>query len=340
MNDYLKSLRLTDMTPDEERWLDERLSELSVKERLILNGLTIYAPPESGVDIVNLIQNIHDCDICFDVGNEDGLGAFVAREIEGVSQAYMGFIDTVKLAQKYMEQHPGLLSDGNYIEIPQNGLRPYYDGHNLDQLTDDSWSVKLKLAAVGHQEGVWLRLPDYQNANDGKPDEIAIVLRALEVTRIDECALFEVKCVFPQFGDLIHEYDSIADLIYDGNNLGFVLDERGQGLHNFMELYKAALEYEVCTTITEALDIAEDLSRYELVPLSGLKDYAMEELKKRDVKLSDMTASAFDFEGYATELIEQKGFIFSEDGQAYISKIGAIPRHDRAMDALPSMVLE
>jgi hypothetical protein len=66
----------------------------------------------------------------------------------------------------------------------------------------------------------------------------------------------------------------------------------------------------------------------------------MEEIKKRDVKLSDMTASAFDFEGYATELIEQKGFIFSEDGQAYISKIGAIPRHDRAMDALPSMVLE
>jgi hypothetical protein len=340
MNDYLKSLRLTDMTPDEERWLDERLSELSVKECLILNGLTIYAPPESGAYLFNLIQNFHDCDICFDVGNEDGLGAFVAREIEGVSQAYMGFIDTVKLAQKYMEQHPGVFSDGNYIEISENGLWSYYDGHNLDQLTDDSWSVKLRLGSPYQPEGVWLRLPDYQEANDGKSDEIAIALRALEVTRIDECALFEVKCVFPQLGNLIHEYDSVADLIYDGQNLGFVLDEHGQGMRNFTELYQAALDYEGCDTLSEALDIAENLNRYELVPLSGLKDYAMEELNKRGVKLSDVAASAFDFDGYAAELMEQKGFLFSENEQAYIGKIGAIPRHDRTMDVLPGMVLE
>jgi hypothetical protein len=160
------------------------------------------------------------------------------------------------------------------------------------------------------------------------------------VTRIDECALFEVKCVFPQLGNLIHEYDSVADLIYDGQNLGFVLDEHGQGMRNFTELYQAALDYEGCDTLSEALDIAENLNRYELVPLSGLKDYAMEELNKRGVKLSDVAASAFDFDGYAAELMEQKGFLFSENEQAYIGKIGAIPRHDRTMDVLPGMVLE
>ena len=335
MDDYLKTLRLDEITPAEKRWLDARLSDMSVKERLILNGLTVYAPPKNGMDVINLVQNIHDCDICFDVGNEDGLGSFVAREVEGISQAYMSFIDTTKLAEKYMEQHPGEFSDGNYIEISEDGLWPYYDGTNLDLLTDDSWSVKLKLASSVHPEGVWLRLPDYQDVNDGKPDEIKIALTALEAVRVDECVLMDAKCILPHAGDILTQYDSIAELIYDGNNLGFFLDERGQGMQMFMELYQAALEYEECLSLSEALDIAENLSRYERVPLSGLKDYAMDDLKKRGVKLSDAAASAFDFERYA---VEETGLILSEDGQVYIGKIGAAPR--QTMEALPGMLLE
>ncbi|MDD4511010.1 hypothetical protein [Acidaminobacterium chupaoyuni] len=338
MDDYLKTLHLTEITPAEKHWLDERLSDMSVKERLILNGLTVYAPPKSGMDVVNLVQNIHDCDICFDIGKEDGLGVFVAREVECISQEYMGFIDTEKLAGKYMVQHPGVFVDGNYIEISEDGLWPYYDGTNLDQLTDDSWSVKLKLASSDHPEGVWLRLPDYQDANDGKPDEIKIALTALEALRVDECHVLEAKCILPHAGDLVSQYDSIADLIYDGNNLGYVLDERGQGMRMFMELFHGAMEYEGCTSLGEALDVAENLNRYELVPLSGLKEYAMGDLKKRGVKLSDAVAAAFDFEQYAADMIEKKGFVLSEDGQAYIGKIGAVPRH--SMDTLHGMVLE
>ncbi len=181
----------------------------------------------------------------------------------------------------------------------------------LDLLTDDSWSVKLKLASSVHPEGVWLRLPDYQDVNDGKPDEIKIALTALEAVRVDECVLMDAKCILPHAGDILTQYDSIAELIYDGNNLGFFLDERGQGMQMFMELYQAALEYEECLSLSEALDIAENLSRYERVPLSGLKDYAMDDLKKWGVKLSDTAASAFDFERYA---VEETGLILSEDG--------------------------
>lgn len=337
MNDYLKTLHLAEITPDEERWLDTRLSELSVKEWLILNGLTVYAPPKSGMEMITLVQNIHDCDICFNVSNEDGLGAFAAREIEGISQAYTGFIDTEKLANKYMEQHPGVFSDGSYIEISEDGLWPYYDGLNLEQLTDGGWSVKLKLATKGHPEGVWLRLPDYQDVNDGKPDEIKIALTALEAARVDECYILEAKCILPCAGDLLLQYDSIAALIYDGNNLGYFLDERGQGMRDFMELYHAALEYEECASLAEALDIAENLNRYERVPLSGLKEYALSDLKKRGVLLSDAAASAFNFERY---VVEEKGLILAEDGQSYIGKIGAAPRHEHSTEALTGMVLE
>jgi len=339
MDKTMDALHLTEITPDEKSWLDERLSELSVKEHLILNGLLVYAPPQSGMDMVNLIQNIQDCDICFDVGNEEGLGAFVAREIEGVPQKYMSFLDFNKIAAEYTEQHPGVFSDGNYVELPDNGLQIYYDGLNLHECKDDSWSVKLKLTAAGHPEGVWLRLPDYQEANDGKPDEIEIALTALEAANVDECLIADYKCILPRAGDLILQYDSITDLIYDGNNLGFVLDERGQGMPNFLELYHAALEFEDCGTLSEALDIAENLNRYDLVPVSQLREYAEKEFVKQGVKLSESSAAAFDFERFATVQLEVNGYSLRDDGKAFIGKRDSMISQEQANGYLPGMIL-
>lgn len=340
MNPYLESLRLTEISPDEEHWLDERLSELSVKEHFILNGLTVYAPPKSGMELVNLVQNIQDCGICYNVGKEEGLGAFVAREVEGISLEYMSFVDCDRMAEKYMELHPGVFSGGNFIEISEDGLWPYYDGTNLEQLKDEGWSVKLRLGSPYQPDGVWLRLPDYQDANDGKPDEMEITLRALEVKRIDECELYEAKCALPILGDLAEQYDSLADLVYDGQNLGFVLDERGQGMQNFMELYEAALEYEDCGTLAEALDIAESLNRYELVPVSGLREYAETALKKKGVTLSDTAAAAFDYEGFAAQELEGRGYYLREGEKSYVGKKGYAPSREQTAEALPSMVLE
>jgi hypothetical protein len=34
---------------------------------------------------------------------------------------------------------------------------------------DNDWSVKLKLASRHAPDGVWLRLPDYEELNDGNP---------------------------------------------------------------------------------------------------------------------------------------------------------------------------
>jgi hypothetical protein len=124
MDDYLKTLRLDEITPAEKRWLDARLSDMSVKERLILNGLTVYAPPKNGMDVINLVQNIHDCDICFDVGNEDGARLVRGERGRRNNSAYIALSNT-KLGEKYWKQHPAS-SQRNYIEIPRR--RGLYDG--------------------------------------------------------------------------------------------------------------------------------------------------------------------------------------------------------------------
>ena len=165
-----------------------------------------------------------------------------------------------------------------------------------------------------------MRLPDYEELSDGKPDEIRIALDALGVEHIDECTLLEAKCILPEIGDLTQQYDRISDLIYDGQNLGFVLDERGQGMRNFLELYAAALEYEDCNRLSAALDIAESLNRYDLVPVSGLREYAEKELKGRGISIPELAQSTFGFEEYAVELLEERGFSLSRNGSGYICK--------------------
>lgn len=180
----------------------------------------------------------------------------------------------------------------------------------------------MKLASERCPDGVWLRLPDYEDANDGRPDEMRIALDELDVKGVDECTLLEARCILPEVGDLTEQYERASDLVYDGQNLGFVLDERGQGMQNFMELYAGALEYEDCRTLAEALDIAESLNRYEIIPDVSLREYAEQELKKQGVALPESVAASFHYEEYAAALLEQRGFMLTRDESAYVGKVG------------------
>ena len=149
------------------------------------------------------------------------------------------------------------------------------------------------------------KLPDYEEIYDGRPDEIGIALDALGVRTIEECRLLEAKCILPEVRNIADYYDSLADLIYDGQNLGFALDERGQGMPQFMEKFAAALEYEGCRTLADAVDISQNLSCYSFISESDFHDYAMRELQRRGYFHGEsFLVDCFDFEVYAADLLE------------------------------------
>lgn len=89
----------------------------------------------------------------------------------------------------------------------------------------------------------------------------------------------EVRCSIPGLSILPDDYEDLEDLIRDGNDLGFLLEEQGQGMPDFMERSTAALEYEGCHRLKEALDIA-NLNCYDLMQADGIELYGEEELKK------------------------------------------------------------
>ena len=161
----------------------------------------------------------------------------------------------------------------------------------------------------------------FNDISNCKPDEIRIALDALGVRTIEECRLLEAKCILPEVRNIAENYDSLAELIYDGQNLGFALDERGQGMPHFMEKFAAALEYEGCRTLADAVDISQNLSCYNFISEAELHDYAMRELQQRGYFRGESPlADCFDFEVYAADLLEKQGFQLTRDEKSYITR--------------------
>jgi hypothetical protein len=253
----------------------------------------------------------------------------------------MEYVDTQKLGASYAERHPGVFTMNAYVLSPRqedNAIR--YDGTNLVSLEDDGWSVKLKLASERVPEGVWLRLPDYSEFGDERPDEIRLALDALGVDTINECTLLDAKCILPEAGDLMEQYDDLADLIYDGQNLGFVLDERGQGMPGFMEKFAAALEYENCHRLGFALDISQNLRCYNLVTENELHDFAVRELRAQGMSDEILASGCIDLDAYADDLLTARGYTLTANESAYIARNEQRLFREHTQEALPGMVLQ
>jgi hypothetical protein len=165
-------------------------------------------------------------------------------------------------------------------------------------------------------------------------------LDELGATTIDNCSVLEAMCVLPEIGDLMSQYHSLQDLIYDGQDLGFVLDEQGQGMPDFMERFAAALEYEDCTRLDFALDISQNLACYNFIPADGVKDYAAKCLHSQGMPDDIFSSGCVDLEAFAEDMLDQQGYILNRSESAYIARNERQFTREHSLEALPSMVLE
>lgn len=319
MYDLKSAWGLADMTEVEKAWANQRVSELSVKERCQFYAAMQSIRPQTGEEAVNLLLNLSDYEVCYPAGSYEQLGRF-ALEGKSYPPTILPYIDVDVLGRKYEDEHPGLFVGSCYVQYPAQHTHPAYERKNPQTLKDDGWSVKLKLASPAKPEGVWIRLPDYALPNDGKPDEIAIALNELGVQQIDECTLLDAKCILPEVGELMEQYDTLADLVYDGNDLGFVLDEQGQGMPNFMDRFNAALKYEDCHTLAFALDISQNLECYTYIPQKELRDFAVRRLWDLGMPNDLLSSGAIDFDQFAADMLEQEGYQSAGGGRGFIAR--------------------
>ena len=149
-------------------------------------------------------------------------------------------------------------------------------------------------------------------------NEVVLALDELRVKSLEDCTLLEARCILPEAGDLMQQYSSVTELVRDGDNLGYVLDEQGQGEPHWLEKFAAALEYEDCRTLKFALDIAQNLHCYEWVPRDGIKEFAADHLRSCGVPDELIQSGDIDLKAYAEDLLETSGYMEANDESGYL----------------------
>lgn len=314
--DYLTRL------PGEERewtWIRERLETLSVREGIILAAVAQADPPESAEQAINTLQSLDHYNVCFPAGSYGQLGRHYLNQSFTVPEEALPHIDFEQLGRQYEDQHPGLFVGNCYVEYLETAPAPVFQAGGPLPF-DDAWSVKMKVASDAVPEGVWVRLPFPYSWEDNCFQCETLVLNTLGVQEWADCTLLEARCILPEAGNLTEQYADVADLIYDGQNLGYVLNEQGQGAEGWREKFAAALELESCRDLKLALDISQNLSCYEWVPSKGLADFAAEHLRSCGVSEELIKSGCIDLESYADDLLEASGYMLTGDENGYVTR--------------------
>lgn len=354
--DILMSLPLMDR---ERQWIMERLETLSVKEQYQLSAAIqrtgrlgeladktgwelqtsiLHMDPEIAVDAVNCLLSLEEYQVCFPAGSYAQLGSFYLRHEAHLPERAVCYADLERIGMKYEDRHPGLFIGNCYVAYPPGPVPPRYTGQGLIP-EDDGWSVKVKLASSAVPEGVWLCLPDHSAAS-GQPDEVSLVLDELNVRSLEDCVLMDARCSLPELGNLMKQYADALELVNDGSDLGYALEEQGQGMPRFMERFAAALEYENCHDLRFALDIVQNLHCYEWVPCDGLKEFGRQKLLEAGASEELVDSGCIDLEGYAEDLLEEAGYVLTADESAYITRNSREFIYERSAPREAGMTME
>ena len=166
-------------TAEEKQWLSDHLETLSVRERIVLSAAMAREPPKDMTEAVNCLLSLDEYEVRGHVGNYAALGEFFLFD-RCVPQDQQACFYLTALGYAYEEQHPGLLIRNCYVEYPDHQPAMLYDGGELPETEAEGWSVWLKLASEAVPKGVWVKLPDYNEINDGSPDFLERFAAVLE----------------------------------------------------------------------------------------------------------------------------------------------------------------
>lgn len=304
-------------TKKEQEWLDWRLGMFSEREKLIMNqAMEQLTPPKTAGDLINLTYWLEDFSLWYPAHDDAELGQRIAAQ-EWVKPDALPFLDFAALGGNHRAQHPGEFSpDGGYVEYPETPCPTPYDGTNLDELNDIDYSLKLKLSSADCPQGVWLRLPDRAETIDRPPSEIALALHSLGANSLEDCTMVKGVCALNCVPDPTCEYLSVEQLVRDAENLGHVLDERGQGAPHWIEHLFAALQLEQCDSLPLALDISQNLRCYDFLPdQAALAEFGRQAaLEDRLFHSDSESAAAFDFEAYGRLRALEAGMLQADVG--------------------------
>ena len=304
------------MNDQEQAWLKNRLTNMTVKEGLLFSAAVKMELPIEAIEYIHCATHLERVQLCYGAKNDCELGEFVLQEMGSAAPEARKFINLNAIGRHYRREHGGIFLGGHFM----NRETPLLWDCPLEQTAlpslDSGYAMRLKLASQFNPDGVWVGFPDYGCTDPSAPDELLLALDELGVESADECEVRQVNCVFPQLTDIMHQYESAGPLVEHAVDFGYAYAGQGQGEPYYLEKWQAVMELEDCHRLDFALDLSQNLGSYEFCPRGvNLEEYGKELALRAGLVIEGGFQSAyFDYTAYAETHIKTCGLSATDHG--------------------------
>lgn len=211
-------------------------------------------------DMINLTYSLEYYKLYPGVSMTDELGKYlVENNIVHIHESAVKYIDFEKVGYEYETNNKGVYTEGGYVmKVSDNDIRQIYDGQTFpDFAPDQEYIFKLRVC------------PSYQpDAQDKQfimklpvsATNLGLMLSKYDVYDFDECDVKSCDCHIKRLSNTLNIGGDIYGLNELANRIKHML-----GNQKSIVKFLAVLEEERPKELSDALNIANNLDRYELL---------------------------------------------------------------------------
>lgn len=266
----LQDIRLDTFSIDELNFFAKRLSSLHDEELPVFYAVTeqIFNDadenPVSIKDLINCTYSLDTVPVAHNVSNLAELGRFafeneLLSDLEGIPESAVPFLNAEQIGRVQQKNDKGVFADGFYVPTVHYERPEVYDGVTLPdgELETSDFAIRLLVSGTPeHIKGdpvdraIWLNLP---MANDTLVNYAA----AFNEADIGDCVYYGFDSVIPQITSEM--FGSMSD-VQTLNKLAAEISIMSEAEQ---VKFKAVLDAENTASIQDALNVAQNLWRYE-----------------------------------------------------------------------------
>ncbi len=337
LQQYLMKKSIDDpITIKELDFIARRIDGYIESEEVLFTGALDIESIDTLADIINLTYSLENYELFPDVSTSTELGRYlIENDIVHIHESAVGYLDFEKVANEYEANNSGTYTSSGYVVKTGHDMEQIYDGTVLPDVDIGKYCIfSLKLISQSNynmmEEPYSLKLPTTDIALRKARDQ-------LNVKCFDECKILDVESPISSLSSSLN----IEGDIYSLNTLAKKINDIFQN-GGMIEKFLAAVESEKPEYICDAIDIADNIAKYELIPSSVIDaiDYAhyvLFDSGRYDIYIDDEISYFVDYKKYGNYKMEEDGIKKTsfgmirkinepsqEQGQDFTQKIGGI----------------
>ena len=285
-------------------FIARRIDGFTESEAALFAGALDIESINTLADIINLTYSLDGYELYPDISTTKELGQYLVESGEvQIHESALPYVDYERVATEYEANNSGTYTAAGYVAKTGGSIEHIYDGVTLPDMNADKDCIfNIRLISQYKfdmlEEPYILKLPTTDIALSQARDQ-------LRVKHFDECEIVDCDCPIAGLSNRLH----IDGDIYSLNKLAQGINDMLQN-EGMMTKFLTALEAEMPEELCDALDIAENLNRYELMPSSVVNatDYAYHVLfESGRYEIDDEVKDFIDLGKYGSYKMEEDG---------------------------------